>query len=156
MESVLNNPYLHGNVTRMKMILPVGKKKARKMIATSKGITSWFPRECKGRVSAGNFLSFQWPDGKHRRSQVLSLGERHSSLQMQWRNGGRLRYYLHGKLTTLTLEVEYPRSSGGHRQQISEIAQWSFLLANLKSVALGGPDLRNSLSNHSWNRGFID
>jgi len=46
-ESVLNNPYLHGNVTRMKMILPVGKKKAWKMIATSKGITSWFPRECK-------------------------------------------------------------------------------------------------------------
>src|SRR5436309_1074743 len=96
----------------MKMILPVGKKKAWKMIATSKGITSWFPRECKGRASAGNFLSFRWPDGKHERFQVLSLGERHFSLQMQWRNGGRLRYYLHGKLTTLTLEVEYPRSSG--------------------------------------------
>ena len=70
-----------------------------------------------------------------------SLGERHPSFQMQWRNGGRLRYYLHGKLTTLTPEVEYPRNTEGHKQQISEIAQWSFLLANLKSVALGGPDL---------------
>ncbi|OLD02775.1 MAG: hypothetical protein AUJ07_08015 [Crenarchaeota archaeon 13_1_40CM_3_53_5] len=68
-----------------------------------------------------------------------SLGERHPSFQMQWRNGGRLRYYLHGKLTTLTPEVEYPRNTEGHKQQISEIAQWGFSLAKLKSVALGGP-----------------
>ena len=75
---------------------------------------------------------------------------------MQWRNGGRLRYYLHGKLTTLTLEVEYPKNADGRGNQVSELANWAFFLANLKSVALNGPDLRNKGPSRSWKKGFID
>ncbi len=75
---------------------------------------------------------------------------------MQWRNGGKLRYYLHGKLTTLTLEVEYPKNADGQGNQVSELAHWAFFLANLKSVALNGPDLRNKGLNRSRKKGFID
>lgn len=150
------NPYLRGNVTKMKTILPVGKRKAWRLIATPRGIASWFPISCTGRVAAGSTLRFHWPDGETEWFQVLRLGEKRSSFHMQWRNCGRVRYYLHGKLTTLTLEVEYPKNADSRGNQVSELAHWAFFLANLKSVALNGPDLRNKEPSRSWKKGFID
>lgn len=59
-------------------------------------------------------------------------------------------------MTTLTLEVEYPRTAEGRRNQLTELPRWAFYLTNLKSVALGGPDLRNTLPGRTWDKGFID
>ncbi len=51
--------------------------------------------------------------------------------------------YLHGRLTTLTLEVEYKDASQGRKDQLEELPKWAFRLANLKSVAVNGKDLRS-------------
>ncbi len=101
------SPYVLGNVTRMKMLLPVGKERAWDLIETSEGLTSWLPARCNGAVRVGELLTFVWEDGSVDRIRLRRLGEKHSSLSFDWRHGAELRVYLHGRLTTLTLEVEY-------------------------------------------------
>jgi uncharacterized protein YndB with AHSA1/START domain len=140
----------------LKVVLPVGKAKAWRLIATPNGLASWFPAKCAGRVEPGKFLEFQWRNRITERFQILLIGERRSALRLQWRNGAVIRFYLHGRMTTLTLQAECQDTSAGRTQQISEIAHWAFYLANLKSVALGGPDLRHELKARSKEQGFID
>jgi hypothetical protein len=148
------NPYFVGRMTKMKMVLPVGKKRAWKLIATPRGLASWFPDRCDGRVAAGSFLEFGWRDGSSENFRVIYVGDKHSAFRLARRDGSQLRFYLHGKMTTLTLEVGYP--SNARRTQISELALWAFYLANLKSVALSGTDLRHQLTGRSKKIGFID
>jgi len=138
------------------MILPVGKKKAWSLIATPKGLGSWFPAKCTGPVEPGKFLEFEWRNKTTNRFQILLIGEKHSAFRLQWLRGAIVRFYLHGRMTTLTLQIEYPNTPAGRTSQISELAQWTFYLANLKSVALGGPDLRHMLKGRTREQGFID
>lgn len=152
----VQDPYLRGMTTKMKMIMPVGKKRAWRLIATLDGLSSWFPSKCSGRVNLGTDLDLGFRDGDVQRFRVLSMGEKHSSFRMLRSDGAQVRFYLHGKMTTLTIEVEYPNSLDGRRSQISELPLWAFRLANLKSVALGGPDLRHQLTGRTKNTGFID
>ncbi len=149
-------PYLIGHVTKLKMVLPVGKEKTWSLIATPRGLESWFPSRAQGTMKPGNFLEFVWKDGLVERFRIIYLGERRSSFRLQWRHGAVVRFYLHGKMTTLTLEAEYPDNVVGKANQIAELPQWVFYLANLKSVALGGPDLRHRLKGRSKEEGFID
>lgn len=153
----IKSPYVLGNVTRMKMLLPVGKERAWDLIATSEGLTSWFPAGCAGTVRVGEFLTFAWEDGSVDRVRVRRLGEKHSSLSFDWRHGAELRVYLHGRLTTLTLEVEYEEIRK-RKDQRQELPRWAVRLANLKSCAMHRRDLRNgsTLSRRSWKVGFID
>jgi len=140
--SQTTSPHPQDHLTKIKLILPVGKKKAWRLIATTRGIASWFPTQCKDRVRKGHILEFIWSNGRSEHFKVLYAG--------------KLRYYLHGRLTTLTLEVDYPNKPGASSNQISEIALWIFLLAHLKSVALKGQDLRNRMTSRSWSKGLID
>jgi hypothetical protein len=87
---------------------------------------------------------------------VIYVGEKHSSFRLMRENGTQIRFYLHGRMTTLTLEVEYPKNAKASENQASELAQWAFYLANLKSVALGGLDLRQQLPGRKSVNGFID
>ena len=150
------SPYPIGHVTKLKMVLPVGKEKAWSLIATPKGLESWFPSIVQGTMKPGNFLEFAWKNGLVERFRIICLGEKHSSFRLEWRHGAIVRFYLHGKMTTLTLEAEYLDNAIGRASQLDELPQWVFYLANLKSVALGGPDLRHRLKGRSKEEGFID
>jgi len=151
-----NDPHRRDNFTKMKLVLPVGKQKAWELIATPKGIASWHPLRCEGRVAIGEILEYFWREGISESFEVKYLGAKHSAIQLRWRDGAILRFYLHGALTTLTLQVEYPATSQGARNQSAELPYWAFYLANLKSIALGGHDLRNDLPGRTWAKGFID
>ena len=152
----MTSHYLLGRITKIKMVLPVGKKKAWTMIATPRGLAAWFPSRCSGKVLPGNLLAFGWRNGLVERFRIIYLGEKHSSFRLEWRHGTIVRFYLHGKMTTLTLQAEYPDNAIGKASQLDELPQWVFYLANLKSVALGGPDLRPRLKGRSKEEGFID
>jgi len=151
-----DNAYVGGNVTRMKLILPVGKERAWNWIASAGGLASWLPIRCKGHVARGEPLEFLWPDGTSETVRVLRLGAKRSSFALRRGSGEEVRFFLHGRRTTLTLEVEYPKTARGRADQIRELPQWSFRLANLKAVALGGLDLRNRTPGRAWSAGFID
>jgi len=142
----------------MKILLPVGKERAWDLIATSEGLASWFPKRCTGIVNVGGLLTFVWADGSVDRFLVRRLGEKRSSFALDWRNGAELRVYLHGRLTTLTLEVEYKNNPEGRKDQLRELPSWAFRLANLKSVAVHRRDLRSgsAMPRRSWKVGFID
>ena len=150
--------FLRDGWTKMKMLLPVGKPRAWDLIATPRGLASWFPVACTGTVGTGRVLTFRWPDGSEERFRVRRVGDKHSSLRFDWRRGAEVRFYLHGRLTTLTLEVAYRRNPQGRRDQLDELPLWGFRLANLKSVAMEGPDLRSTsrLGRRSTDAGFID
>jgi hypothetical protein len=152
------NPFTRRNTTKLKMLLPVGKPRAWELITTVEGLASWFPVGCAGTVAAGEELTFRWADGSVERFRVRRLGDRRSSFALDWRRGAELRLYLHGRLTTVTLEVEYRPGRQGRRDQLAELPLWAFRLSNLKSVAMGGRDLRSqsALPRRSWRAGFID
>ena len=135
------NPYLTGTLTKIKMVLPVGKKQAWNLIATSNGMKSWLLKDCVGDFEQRKPLVFTWPEGARENARVVYVGEKHSSLQLDRENRSRLRFYLHGRMTTLTLEVEYRLCDNPDKLQASELTTWAFGLANLKSVALGGRSL---------------
>src|SRR3990172_11101915 len=98
-------------MTKMKLFLPVSKKEAWKLLATPKGLASWFPTRCKGRVQPGRTLEFQWPDGTVENHRVLSVGDANSIFILDWWNTGTA-FYLHGREPThLTLQVTYARST---------------------------------------------
>ena len=155
---VNETPCVVGNITRMKMLLPVGKARSWDLIATSEGLASWLSKRCTGTATVGGLLTFGWADGSVDRFRVRRLGKNRSSFAMGWRNGAELRVYLHGRLTTLTLEVEYKNTLSGRSDQISELPRWAFRLANLKSVAVNRRDLRSgsTMLRRSWGAGFID
>ena len=142
----------------MKMLLPVGKARAWDLIATAEGLASWLPSRCEGTVEEGEWLTFAWPDGSSDRLRLRRVGKKHSAIALDWTREAEFRVYLHGRLTTLTLEVEYRKNSEGRRHQLSELPRWAFWLANLKSVAVHGRDLRSrsTMPRRPWNAGFID
>lgn len=142
--------------TKLKMTLPVGKKRAWKLIGTTKGLESWFPTKCTGQIESGNYLELESRDGSTEKYRINYLGEKHSSFRLLREDGSEVRFYLHGRMTTLTLEVDYPDSVDGKEKRISELPLWAFRLANLKSVALRGPDLRHRLRGRTKFKGFID
>ncbi|MBO0887849.1 hypothetical protein J2P12_01970 [Candidatus Bathyarchaeota archaeon] len=142
--------------TKLKIVLPVGKKRAWKYIATPAGLARWLPSNCTGKIMPGESLKFDWRDGFSEQFRVVCVGEKHSSLRLRRRDGSDVRFYLHGKMTTLTLEVGYPKTVAGRNSRVSELPLWGFRLANLKSVALGGPDLRHQLRGRTWRMGFVD
>lgn len=145
-----------GLTTKMKMVLPIGKKRAWNLIATPKGLESWLPIKCIGVMEPGNRLEFGWRDGDVEGFQIISLGVEHSSFRLVREDGVQIRFYLHGRMTTLTLEIEYPTSPVARRSQVTEVPFWAFHLANLKSVALNGQDPRHRLRGRAKARGFID
>jgi hypothetical protein len=153
-----NGVVVRENTTKLKLLLPVGKERAWELIATSEGLASWLPAACIGRVAVGELLAFRWNDGSVEQFRVRSLGEKHSSVRLDWRHGAELRFYLHGRLTTLTVEVEYRNTTQGGKDQVRELPIWGFRLANLKSVAVRGHDLRSRSTEprRSWKVGFID
>ena len=136
--------FLRGNVTKLKILLPVGKPRAWALVATPEGLASWFPTACHGKAAAGESLAFQWDDGSMEQFRVRRLGAKRSSVAFAWRRGTEWRIYLHGRRTTLTLEVEYGPGIAARREQLRELPFWAFRLANLKSVALSGQDLRRT------------
>ncbi len=152
----LDNPFVRGNVTRLKLLLPCNRKKAWKLIATPSGISSWFPITCKGRVAAGKSLVFGWPGGDTETVRVLEV-TKGESLQTDWWQLGKVRYSVKGNdPTVFTLEVRYPKKGKGKSWQIPELVGWTFFLSNLKSIAMKGPDLRSNDPKRSWKKAFID
>ena len=149
-------PIPRGLITKLKMVLPIGKKRAWNLIATPKGLQSWLPVKCTGRMEPGNWLKFGWRDGDAEEYRIISLGVKHSSFRLAREDGFQVRFYLHGRMTTLTLELEYPTSPVARRNRDLEVSFWAFHLANLKSVAFKGPDLRHRLRGRARSRGFID
>lgn len=151
-------PFIRQHTTKLKMLLPVGKPRAWELIATAEGLASWFPVGCGGKVAVGELLAFRWSDRTVERFRVRRLGNRRSSFVLDWRRGAELRLYLHGRHTTLTLEVEYSRDREGRRDQLEELPLWAFWLSNLKSVAVNGRDLRSksTMPRRSWRAGFVD
>ena len=151
----MKNPFAKGDMTKMKLFLPVSKKEAWRLVATPKGLASWFPTSCKGRVLPGRTLEFRWLDGTVENHRVISMGEANSSIILDWWETGKAAFYLHGREPThLTLQVTYAGSA--RKWQVPELVGWSFFLSNLKSVAMKGPDLRNRNQRLSWKKGYID
>lgn len=152
----MRNAYFIGTLTKIKMVLPAGKKNAWELISTPTGITSWLLEGCSGHFQPRNDLVFTWPGGTQERVHVVYMGEKHSSLQLQRQNQSRLRFYLHGRMTTLTLEIDYRLCKRWKQLQSSELGIWAFSLANLKSIALGGPNLLNKMPGRTRMKGFVD
>ena len=154
----LDNPYLLGNVTRLKVVLPCAKREAWRLIGTPDGLASWFPVSCKGRMAVGEMLEFGWPSGAPDRFRILDFKEG-DHWEMDWQAGGpgRVRYSLRGEgIVVFELEVTYDNTEEGRKWQLLESAPWAFYLANLKSAALKGPDLRSQEPKISWKDGFLD
>src|SRR5205823_9219629 len=92
--------FLRGNVTKLKILLPVGKPRVWALVATPEGLASWFPTACHGKAAAGESLAFQWDDGSMEQFRVRRLGAKRSSVAFAWRRGTEWRIYLHGRRTT--------------------------------------------------------
>jgi len=154
----VENPYFLGNTTRLKVVLPISKAEAWRLIGTSQGLSSWFPVSAKGRMAVGEMLEFGWSSGPADRFGVLDWKEG-EHWEMEWVAGGpgRVRYSLRGeKPVVFELEVTYDNTEEGRKWQLVEAAPWAFYLGNLKSVAMKGPDLRTRDPKVSWKDGFLD
>lgn len=149
------NPFVKGNLTRLRVQLPCHSSQAWKLIATPKGLSSWFPTSVKGRITPGKSIEFGWLTGKETHTVIdVKKGE---SWAMDWWEKGKVRYNIKGdNPTVFTLEARYPKKGEGKSWQLQEVAGWAFFLSNLKSVSLKGPDLRNKNPKFSWKKGFID
>jgi len=148
-------PFLKGNLTRLRVLLGCNRREAWRLIGTPKGVASWFPTSVKGRIEPGNTIEFGWSTGseKHR---VLKV-KRGESWHMDWWKTGKVRYSVSGENPTIfTLEAQYPKRGKGRRWQQQEAAGWAFFLANLKSRSIKGPDLRSRNPRFSWQKGFVD
>ena len=154
----LENPYLLGNVTRLKVVLPCSKAEAWRLIGTTQGLASWFPVSCQGRMGVGEVLEFGWTSGAPDRFKILDFKEG-DHWEMDWQAGGpgRVRYSLRGEgPVVFELEVTYDNTEEGRKWQLLELAPWAFYLSNLKSTAMKGPDLRTKDQKMSWKDGFLE
>ena len=154
----VDNPYLMGNVTRLRVVLPSSKADAWNLIGTAHGLSSWFPVSCGGRMAVGETLEFGWTGSSPDRFRILDWKEG-DHWEMEWRAGGpgRVRYSLKGDgPTVFEIEVSYDNTELGRKWQVLEAAPWAFFLANLKSAAMKGPDLRTKDPKVSWRDGFLD
>ncbi len=142
----------------MKVALPCSKAEAWRLIGTPEGLSSWFPVTVQGRMGIGEMLEFYWPSGTPDQFKVLDVREG-DHWEMSWQAGGdgRVRYSLRGdRPTTLELEVTYDNTERGRQWQLLEVGPWAFYLANLKSAALKGPDLRTRDPKVTWKDGHLD
>ncbi len=154
----VENPYLLGNMTRLKVAVPSSKTEAWRLVGTTQGLSSWFPLSCKGRMSIGEILEFGWTSGAPDRFKILDFKEG-DHWEMDWMAGGpgRVRYSLRGDAPTIfELEVTYDNTLEGRKWQLLELGPWAFFITNLKSVAIKGPDLRTKDPKISWKDGFLD
>jgi uncharacterized protein YndB with AHSA1/START domain len=150
------NPYIQGNITKLKVLLPGERKKVWQLTGTPQGMGKWFPIECLGKIAKGEILEFIWVAGAPDKFKVLEVKE-NESWMMEWVEGAQVRYRLEGESPViLILEVTYSDNEQGKATQLIEVAGWTFYLANLKSIVMGGPDLRRKDSSHSWKDSFID
>jgi len=51
-------PFMKGNVTRLKLLLPCSMDKAWQLVASPKGLASWFSISVKGRIALGKMIEF--------------------------------------------------------------------------------------------------
>lgn len=154
----MENPYLLENVTRLRITLTCGNEEAWKLIGTPKGLSRWFPRDCRGRIAPGESLEFIWGEDDSDRFEILNVDEG-TAWEMEWEAGGRGRvlYTIESEDPVIfTLGVKYADTEEGRRWQLIELAPWSFYLTNLKSVSGGGKDLRGLPTRYSWRDAFID
>ncbi len=150
------NPYIQGNTTKLKVLLPAKKSEVWQLMGTAEGMGKWFPLECVGKISKGETLEFRWGVGDPEEFEVLDYKE-NEFWEMRWLEGAKVRYSVEGdNPVILTLEVTYADTEQGKATQLLEVAGWSFYLANLKSVVMGGPDLRRKGDFYSWKEGFVD
>ncbi|EQB63502.1 MAG: hypothetical protein RBG1_1C00001G1081 [candidate division Zixibacteria bacterium RBG-1] len=150
------NPYIQGNITKLKVLLPGERKKAWQLVGTPQGMGKWFPLECLGKIAKGETIEFIWVAGAPEKFKVLDVKE-NESWEMEWVEGAKVKYHLESESPVIfSLEVSYPDNEQGKATQLIEVAGWTFYLANLKSVVMGGPDLRRKNSSYGWKEGFID
>jgi hypothetical protein len=148
-------PFVRGNLTRLKILLGCNATQAWKIIGTPKGLASWFPTSVKGSIVPGRTIKFGWPTGSEEH-RVLSV-KKGKSWVMDWWETGRVKYSIkRGTPIVFTLEAWYPKKGKGTGWQQQEAAGWALFLANLKSKSVRGPDLRSKNAKYSWQRGFVD
>jgi len=153
---VVTNPYVQGHKTFMRVTLPCDMNRAWELIGTPAGLEKWFPKRCEGQIISGQKLIFHWLSDPANEFSVLEVME-NKWWEMSWFEGGKVRYRLEdGSPVIFNLEVHYPESEKGKEIQILELPPWGFLLANLKSIASNGPDLRNQNTRFNWREGFIE
>ena len=71
--------------------------------------------------------------------------------------GAKVRYSIESENPVVfSVEAIYPKTSEGEGAQLLDIAPWTFALMNLKSVAMGGIDLRNLAFPNPSSDAFID
>src|SRR5262245_53377188 len=93
---------------------------------SNRTLEKWLASRVHGVVKSGTSLEFSWRNGRLENFQIQYVGEKHSAFRLEWRYGTIVRFYLHGKMTTLTLEAEYQHSVIGRARQIAELPQWAF------------------------------
>lgn len=152
----MNNPHIVNNVIKLRVVLPCSKESVWRLIATPEGLASWFPPSCRGVIAKDEIIEFAWMNDSAYTFRVLELENGHF-MEMEWIKGAKVRYSIDRENpVVVTIEATYPQTSEGKEQQLIEIAPWAFEITNLKSIAVGGVDLRSHDSKFSWRDGFID
>jgi len=150
------NPYIQGNTTKLKVLLLASKNKAWQLVGTAQGMEKWFPKECLGKIAKGEMIEFVWISGPPDKFKVLDVKE-NEFWEMSWVEGAKVRYSIDKDNPVIfTLEATYADNEKGKETQLLEVAGWTFYLTNLKSIVMGGPDLRRKDSTHSWKESFVD
>ena len=118
------NPYVQGNLTKLKLTLTVKAEPVWELIATPSGLSRWFPKECRGKIAAGEGVEFHWSSGSPDKFQVLEVQPDRFWL-MSWVEGRTVRYSIQGENPVIiALEVSYPQTQAGKEAQELEVAPW--------------------------------
>ena len=152
---MIENPYVQGHITKLKIILPCDGRKAWELIATPEGLAGWFPDCVVGKIAKDEEIEFHWPGEPPGKFTVLDVVEGRW-WEMSWYDGSRIRYAIEENGHVIfKLEVSYSRDQKGKEIQILVLAPWGLMLANLKSRILNGPDLRNNDPAFPWKDGYL-
>ena len=90
---MINNPYVEGNTTKLKIVLACDKGKAWELIATPVGLAAWFPSRCEGNIIKGEEIVFHWPTDPPEKFIVLDIHES-QWWEMTWYDNSKIRYVL--------------------------------------------------------------
>jgi uncharacterized protein YndB with AHSA1/START domain len=150
------NPYARDNVTRMKMVIRATPEEVWRMVATAEGLSKWLAASCSGEFVKYGEVRFKWFGDEDSRFIVFESVPM-STYEMGWFDRAKVRLTIEGDWpVTLTLKVTYQPGPDGKEAQAVELGPWAFALANLKSVILGGPDLRSKDPSLHWRESYID